>query len=913
MVARFQSDAPLPSPEELALEGGAPVPLPPGAAWEVSDGEIEAYLVWSGGRRLLAVVETGGVVFPVGPGAAAEVHLVTQTPARLRPLPAQADLTPAADRWIDSIAGRSSGTAPQAVEIALGPMDIADGTKLVSRHGVRWIAPEEGVTLDPCGAGDGVVTPGLVAITGPLWALCRGHGRITVRTSAELGPEQLLPAVVAQTEAFAAIFEAHAKAADLATVARLSGDPVLADSTGADRIAAVRAIAGSIGLKPEDLPPLTAGASDLPLPALCRVGGLRARQITLEAGWHARDHGPLIAHLAKDARHHALIWDGKSYRDPDGKRLTGQTAERYAHTAYTVSSPLPRRVRGLWSLAFHVMRQGNRRDAIISAMAAAVAAGLGILVPLATAWLLSDIVPAGMAGLLIAVGVALGCAALISAVIQSARSIATTRIEGRGATVLGAALTDRILRLPTRFFKDFGAGDLNQRLENVEAMRQLAVSILMSAGLTAVLSVAYLIVLFTYDTRLALIGLALVAGYIVAVVLARVLQMEAIREAATLDGEIASLTYETLDGIGKLRASAAEDRALDRWLDVYGRERAAGVRAGIVGVNFGAFADAYQTLTLMFLFAGAGALAAVDAPAGIFIGFLAAFGSFQGAFVGLSQAMLEIYSAQPLVERARPILEAETEVDPGRGDPGRLTGDIEGSEIVFAYGPGLPAVLDGLDFRVRPGEHMAIVGGSGSGKSTLLRLLLGFESPQRGAILYDGQDLSRLDLTRVRSQIGVVLQASQLFAGSILENIRGAGTASLEDCLVAAAKAGLKRDLEYFAMGIHTPITEGAGALSGGQRQRILIARALAAQPNILFFDEATSALDNTTQAVVSETLDMLDVTRVTIAHRLSTVRHADRICVLQNGRFVEQGTFDELMRLEGAFADLARRQLTEE
>ena len=208
---------------------------------------------------------------------------------------------------------------------------------------------------------------------------------------------------------------------------------------------------------------------------------------------------------------------------------------------------------------------------------------------------------------------------------------------------------------------------------------------------------------------------------------------------------------------------------------------------------------------------------------------------------------------------------------------------------------------------------MAIVGGSGSGKSTLLRLLLGFKTPQRGSILYDGQDLSRLDLTRVRGQIGVVLQASQLFAGSILENIRGASNASLEDCLQAVERAGLARDLQFFAMGMHTPITEGAGTLSGGQRQRILIARALAANPKILYFDEATSALDNATQAIVSATLDSLKVTRITIAHRLSTVRNADRICVLQEGKFVEKGTFEELTALDGAFAQLARRQLTGE
>jgi ABC-type bacteriocin/lantibiotic exporter with double-glycine peptidase domain len=214
---------------------------------------------------------------------------------------------------------------------------------------------------------------------------------------------------------------------------------------------------------------------------------------------------------------------------------------------------------------------------------------------------------------------------------------------------------------------------------------------------------------------------------------------------------------------------------------------------------------------------------------------------------------------------------------------------------------------------VKPGEHLAIVGGSGSGKSTILRLLLGFEKPMTGSLAYDGQELAGLDPARVRAQIGVVLQSSQLFAGSIFENIRGATNASLEQCALAAERAGLASDLQIMPMGLHTPITEGAGTLSGGQRQRILIARALAAEPAILFFDEATSALDNATQAIVARTLDAMQATRITIAHRLSTVRNADRICVLERGRFVETGSFAELMALNGAFAALARRQLLED
>ncbi|MEM9736360.1 MAG: ATP-binding cassette domain-containing protein, partial [Pseudomonadota bacterium] len=562
-------------------------------------------------------------------------------------------------------------------------------------------------------------------------------------------------------------------------------------------------------------------------------------------------------------------------------------------------------------LARHVWK-GMAQDSFLMGVAWAGIAGLGILTPLATGWILSDIVPAGAPGLLMAVGVALVMAALVSTVLSTARGIALARIDGRGGFMLAAALTDRVLRLPPRFFKFHSAGDLNQRLGSVEAMRKLVTSVILSSGMTLVFSLVYLVVLLFYDTRLALLALALVLGYVAAVAVSRILQMKSLREAAELDGKIANLTYETLEGVAKLRSAAAEHRAMARWAEVYTAERRAAERGARVGNHFGAFADSYQTLTLLALFAATALLARDTLPSGIFIGFLAAFGAFQGAFTGFCESLLSIYAAKPLLDRAKPVLTAEPELTSGLADPGRLSGAIEVSNLAFSYGEGMPEVIGGLSFEVHPGEHLAIVGGSGSGKSTIFRLLLGFETPLRGSITYDGQDLAHLDTTRVRSQIGVVLQASKLFAGSILENIRGASDASLEDCLAAVERAGLARDLEMFPMGIHTPITEGAATLSGGQRQRIMIARALAADPKILFFDEATSALDNATQAVVSATLDSLAATRITIAHRLSTVRNADRIGVLKGGRFVEIGTYDDLIGRGGAFAELARRQLTD-
>jgi len=215
-----------------------------------------------------------------------------------------------------------------------------------------------------------------------------------------------------------------------------------------------------------------------------------------------------------------------------------------------------------------------------------------------------------------------------------------------------------------------------------------------------------------------------------------------------------------------------------------------------------------------------------------------------------------------------------------------------------------------VSFTAEPGEFVAIVGATGCGKSTLVRLLLGFESPESGAILYDGRDFRNLDLHRVRRQFGVVLQHDRVRTGDILHNITGAGAYSVEEAWLAASRAGIKEEIERLPMGMHTVVPEGGGSFSGGQLQRLVIARALIKNPSILIFDEATSALDNTSQKIVSDNLRALEVTRIVIAQRLSSIRQADKIIVLDKGKVAESGSFDELLAKDGVFRRLAGRQM---
>jgi NHLM bacteriocin system ABC transporter ATP-binding protein len=388
------------------------------------------------------------------------------------------------------------------------------------------------------------------------------------------------------------------------------------------------------------------------------------------------------------------------------------------------------------------------------------------------------------------------------------------------------------------------------------------------------------------------------------------LQLRHQRALLELQGRIASLLFGLIHGIAKLRVAGAEARAFARWAERFAEQRRrtlAAQRAANVQTTFNAV---YGVLTSMAIFAVVGFSSQEAMPIGEFLAFNAAFGQFLGATLTLVGVLSGVLAMVPVYERLEPILETVPEVDESKAEPGELAGEIEFSHVTFRYQEDGPQILDGVSFRAGPGEFIALVGPSGAGKSTCLRLILGFEKPSSGSIYFDGQDLSGLAAQSVRRQIGVVLQTGRPMAGSIFSNIVGSANLGIDAAWEAARMAGLEEDIKAMPMGMHTVISEGAETFSGGQKQRILIARAIVHRPRIILFDEATSALDNRTQEIVSRSLEGLKATRIVIAHRLSTIQNADRIYVVDGGRVVEEGTYQDLLRHDGPFARLAERQI---
>jgi ABC-type bacteriocin/lantibiotic exporter with double-glycine peptidase domain len=421
-----------------------------------------------------------------------------------------------------------------------------------------------------------------------------------------------------------------------------------------------------------------------------------------------------------------------------------------------------------------------------------------------------------------------------------------------------------------------------------------------------------LLLLFSFSAPLAMVAVALLAFVAAFTWYFGRLTLALERRRQDVQGRIAGLVFQMVGGIAKLRVAAAERRAFAVWAQQFSVQQRIDFREGLNRAAVTTLNATLPLLSTLVLFGVAGHRMQTGNPIApaTFVAFVAAFGAFFASGTQLSGTLVSLMSIGPILERARPILATPPEVDAARPDPGELTGAIEGSHLTFRYRADGPVVLDDVSFRVRPGEFVAVVGPSGSGKSTILRLLLGFEQAESGKLFYDNQALDTVDVTAVRSQIGAVLQSSQLMAGSIFKNIVGMAPLTQDDAWAAAAAAGLAEDIRDMPMGMNTVLGEGATTLSGGQRQRLLIARALARKPRIIFFDEATSALDNRTQELVARSLEASKATRLVIAHRLSTIRNADRIYVVERGRIVQEGSFEELVAREGLFARLVARQI---
>jgi NHLM bacteriocin system ABC transporter ATP-binding protein len=693
---------------------------------------------------------------------------------------------------------------------------------------------------------------------------------------------------------------------------------------GKPLLAAVGAVGHALGV--EIRPP--ARSEDFnrlkdPLEAIARASRLRYRRVLLRDNWWKKNGGPLLAYLKQDHKPVALLPVKATHYDlldPETRsrtRVDAQVDATLSPEAITFYRPLPETVQNATSIIAFAAK-GRFWDLATILIMGILGSLLGMVVPQATGILVDAAIPSSDRGLVLQLGLGLVSAAFGSAVFQLSQSLASMRSETASDSATQAAVWDRLLNLRISFFRQYSTGDLQSRVTGISQIRQQLSTTTLRTVFSSFFSLLNLGLLIYYSFKLAIVAIVVALISLIVTVIAGILMLRKQRPLLELQGTILGTMVQLINGITKLRVAGAEDRAFAYWSKKYSQQAKLELSTQFIEDVMALFNTVMPTITLAVLFwFVVGMLTDPKAEGGgfstgTFLAFNSAFGTFIGGTTSLSGTVLNILSIIPLWKRAQPILEAVPEVGQDKADPGRLSGKVEIDHVVFRYRPDGPLTLDDVSIRAYPGEFIALVGPSGSGKSTIFRLLLGFDTPELGTVYYDGQDLAGLDVYAIRRQIGVVLQNARINTASLFDNIASGAQVSMDEAWAAARMAGFEEDIRSMQMGMHTVISEGGTNLSGGQRQRLIIARALVLKPNILLFDEATSALDNRTQAIVSASLDRLNVTRIVIAHRLSTIRNADRIYVLEAGRVVQAGNFETLAaQSDGLFAQLIARQTT--
>ena len=627
---------------------------------------------------------------------------------------------------------------------------------------------------------------------------------------------------------------------------------------------------------------------------IARASGLHIRPVTLMDGWWRRPLGPLVG-ARLDGMPVALMPNRRGYEllageDAKPVPVTAPVAAGLSPSAWTMVEPLPDRPQTVGSL----MRFVRTPPAfwLLTLAVAALGALLGLAMPFGMKFAFSSLVPARDHAGLLELGILLGAVAAVTLVIQLVGEVTRQSMQTMREAGLHAGLWDRVLRLPMPVLRQHSAGDMAARVGMAMALPLAALGFMVAGIGTGAVLVASIFAMASFHGGGAVVALLALAVQLGLAALSAVLRARVYKVGEALNGQADSLAMQFLTGIAKLRLAAAEHWALSHWAERFigmreKRMEVQEIEGRMASVNSALPVLAMAALFLVFHAAGTDSASIVAMMTAYMIanGAAAALGDSFGAFY-------QVYAARGFAD---PVLQCAPEPALGRIDPGRLSGQIAVSGLYFNYAQAETPVFANLNLTIAAGEYVAILGRSGCGKSTLVRLLLGLERPRVGSITYDGNDLSSLDLGLLRRRVGTVLQGAQLPPGALIDVVRGLSGATEAEIWDALAASAIADEIRAMPLGVRTPIADASRTLSGGQVQRLLLARALVTKPDVLILDEATSALDNATQAATIRTLTSLDCTRIVIAHRLETIRGADRILILDGGRVAHAGRFADL------------------
>ena len=640
--------------------------------------------------------------------------------------------------------------------------------------------------------------------------------------------------------------------------------------------------------------------------------GLISRPVTLHGKWWRDATGPFLA-TDKDGKFVALVPRFLSYKRLDfstGKKIpvNAKTTSDLTGTALCLLKELPRRKLGLKDLLRYTVRTIKLRNILLINVICILVVFLGSLVPFANKFIFNEVVPAGdINGIFPICSFLLGIG-ICSALFELYRNMALTRSKDKWSAYLQPVIMARVFSLPNSFFKEYSAGDISARSLSVNNIYQLISSEILVTVAVGLFSSMYIFVVYSFAKELVLLLTLILVVYIIFSIAVYKAFTKRNSKVLPYKAKTQGFVYSLISGIHKIRNNGAESRAMQQWAERFSKSELLSAESSTL-VKYRRTLSVFVfklCLFAVYYFAWKSRMSISD-----YIAFNAAFGVMLGAFDELQMVMIDISQIIPQLKMVEPILETVPDSSEDSVIVDNISGSIELSNVMFGYGTsGQHIVLKNINLKIRAGENVGIVGRSGCGKSTLMRLMMGFEVPSSGSIFYDQYDLGNTNLNSLHHFTGYCPQELHIFPDTIKNNIKiSKPEATDEEIWEAARIACIDEDIRRMPMQMETMLGEGGTGLSGGQGQRVMIARAVLNRPRIIFFDEATSALDNLTQKQVVKNLEEIRCTRISIAHRLSTIEHCDRIIVLDNGEIIEDGTPDELIKQQGLFYRLAKRQ----
>jgi ATP-binding cassette, subfamily B, bacterial len=536
-----------------------------------------------------------------------------------------------------------------------------------------------------------------------------------------------------------------------------------------------------------------------------------------------------------------------------------------------------------------------------------------LAVPIITGMLVDRVVPRGDEHFLLVLGVGLLSIVIFNLLASLIRAHLLLHLRTYLDVQMTLDFLDHLVSLPYAFFQRRSAGDLMMRLNSNSTIREMLTASALSGLLDGMLVSLYLVILFIANSAMGVLVLGLGLLQISVFLLSRRRYQDLMSQHLQTQAKSQGYLVQILAGIETLKAAGAENRAVERWSNMFVDEMNVSLSRGRLSSTVDSLVNTLRMGSpLAILWFGGLQVLNGNLSLGSMLALCALANGFLLPLSTLISTGLQLQLLGSYIERIEDVLGTPAEQDKSNvSRAGKLRGKITLEKVSFSYGPLSPLVVKDISLDITPGLKVAIVGRSGAGKSSLAKLMAGLYIPTSGRILYDGADLSGLDLHSVRSQIGVVTQRPYLFGVTIRANIALANPSLPLNAAVEAAKmACIHEDIIEMPMGYETLLIDGGASLSGGQSQRVALARALIHKPAILLLDEATSALDTVTESRVHKNIASLNCTRIVVAHRLSTVIDSDLIIVMDDGKIVEQGTHHELIALNGRYAELVAAQM---